>query len=102
MGGFAFVVVPENRKTKQRRDSGIGAQMAPREQLRGRDKLGGVIVYIFRVFAGAYKKIYFVLAPRVDAIRCKISEPNDKKKANVHVLIKSKGRHGLRVARFSI
>ena len=62
--------------------------------------LGGVIVYIFPVFPGAYKKIYFVLGPRVDAIRCKISEPNDKKNANVHVVIKSKGRHGLRVARF--
>ena len=47
--------------------------------------LGGVRVYIFRVFPGAYKKIYFVLGPRVAAIRCKISEPNDKKNSNVDI-----------------
>ena len=101
VGGFAFVVVPENQKTKQRKDSSIGAQTASREQLSGRDMLGGVLVYIFHIFPGAYKNIYFVLGPRVDAMRCKISEQTDKKNANVHVLIKSKGRHGLRVTRFS-
>ena len=102
VGGFAFVVVPGNRKAKQRKDSSIGAQTASREQLSGRDMLGGVIVPIFRVFTGAYKEIYFVFGHRFDAIRWKISEPNDKENANVDVLIKSKGRHGLRVARFSM
>ena len=37
----------------------------------------------------------------VDAKSCKSSEPSYKKSANVHVLINSKGRHGLRVAGFS-
>ena len=63
--------------------------------------LGGAIVSIFRVFPGAYKKIYFVLGPRVDAIRCKSIEQSDKKDENIHILINSKGRHGLRVAGFS-
>ena len=63
--------------------------------------LGGAIASIFRVFSGAYKNVYFALGPLVDVIRCKNGEPSDKKTSNVHILNKSKGRHGLRVAGFS-